>query len=65
MENIGYHDEEIRMHAQGNPGPSPKGIKRFQRYISSLALFSFSFGLVFMCISVPGKLYVHQLHTDA
>lgn len=28
MENIGYHDKEIRMHAQGNPGPGPKGYKK-------------------------------------
>lgn len=33
----------------------PKGIKRIQRYVSSLALFSFSFGLVFMCTGVLGN----------
>lgn len=64
-ENIGNLDKEIRMHAQGNPGPGLKGIKRLQRSVSSLALFSFSCGLVFMCIGVLGKLYVHQLHADA
>ena len=74
LENTGYPNKEIRMHAPGSSGPQPKGNQgEFSEksgfkdvYCPWLAFLFFlkKLGLVFTCIRVLGKLRVRRLHTD-